>query len=428
MAHLLGRGAPLLAAGGLALVLAASPALAVVSATTEGSAVIVESDEATDVVTMSCVGDEASVNDDPALPALACGAVTRVLVDAEDGAHTVNLGGVTHLAFPQLTRTSVDVDDSAFDPDSVTGSEARDVVQADFADDVSTGLGADWVDGAGTASGGDGNDTLREIAVSVRGGPGDDLIVGAPAELIDGGGGFDTVVIDYSSFTSPPPVALTITDTSINGVTATAGVEVYDVTAADFNRQDRVNSASYSGRVSFHGRDGNDIFVGGPGADVADGGLGIDDLNPGPGSDLVLGGDGDDTISARDGFGDVVECGPGVDTVTADRIDTLSGCENVALPAPETSRIDGPKKVRVGTKATFLFAASVASATFECQRDAGAFIPCASPFKLRTRKLKVGRHTLHVRAVQPAGNADPTPSSFTFKVKPKPKRKPGAHA
>ncbi len=108
---------------------------------------------------------------------------------------------------------------------------------------------------------------------------------------------------------------------------------------------------------------------------------------------------------------------PGNDTVTADRADVLSGCENVSLPAPETSRIDGPKKATKGTKAFFTFAASVASATFECQVDTGAFKPCASPFKVKTKKLKTGKHTLNVRAVQPAGNADPTPSTFTFKVK-----------
>ena len=64
-------------------------------------------------------------------------------------------------------------------------------------------------------------------------------------------------------------------------------------------------------------------------------------------------------------------------------------------------------------------AASVASATFECQIDTGAFKACSSPFKLKTKKLKTGKHTLTVRAVQPAGNADPTPSTFKFKVRPK---------
>ena len=297
---------------------------------------------------MTCDDDEANVNGTSALPALACDDVTNVLVDAEDGANTVNLGGLTLLAFPLLARTSIDVADS--DADSITGSEARDVVSADFLDDASTGLGDDWVEGAGSVSGGEGNDTLREISGSVQGGSGDDLIVGAPAGLIDGGSGFDSVVIDYSAFTSQTTINLAITDTNINGAIATAGIEAYDVTASDGVRADGINSSSYSGRVSFHGRAGNDTFLGGPGADVADLALGNDVVDPGPGSDFVLTGEGDDTIAVRDGFGDVVECGQGTDTVTADRVDVLSGCENVALPPPDTSRIDGPTKVTKGTE------------------------------------------------------------------------------
>jgi Ca2+-binding RTX toxin-like protein len=335
-------------------------------------------------------------------------------VDAHGGADTVNLGGVTLLAFPALRQTSIDVEDAS--ADSVTGSEARDVVDADLRDDVSTGVGDDWVAGAGSASGGPGNDTLRAIGGSVQGGPGDDLIVTPGSGPLDGGSGFDTVVVDYSIFTLEQTVGLAITDTSINGSTATDGIEQYDITTSDGDRADTVDSRSYSGRVTFHGRAGGDTFVGGPGADVADVGSGNDLVDPGPGSDFVLGGDGDDTVSVRDGFADVVECGPGADSVTADRVDVLSGCENVALPAPDTGRIEGPTKVTKGTKAFFTFAASVAGATFECLVDTAAFKACASPFKVKSKKLKAGRHTLSVRAVQPAGNADATPSTFRFKV------------
>jgi RTX calcium-binding nonapeptide repeat (4 copies) len=281
---------------------------------------------------------------------------------------------------------------------------------------VSTGLGDDWIEGADSASGGDGNDTLRQISGSAAGGPGDDLIVTPGAGPLDGGGGFDTVVADYSIFTTELAVGLVLTDASINGSIVSTGMEGYDVTTSDGGLADTIDSRLYSGRVTFRARAGDDTFLGGPGADVADLGLGNDVVDPGPGSDFVLGGDGDDTIAVRDGFGDVVECGPGNDTVTADRVDVLSGCENVALPAPETSRIDGPKKVTKGPKVFFTFAASVSAATFECQVDTGAYKPCVSPFQVKTRKLRSKKHTLSVRAVQPAGNADQTPSTFTFKV------------
>ena len=136
---------------------------------------------------------------------------------------------------------------------------------------ASTGLGDDWVEGAGSVSGGEGNDTLREISGSVQGGSGDDLIVGAPAGLIDGGSGFDSVVIDYSAFTSQttrqpgdhrrghqrlrprPPASRRTTSRRPTGCRPTAST-----------------AAFYSGRVSFHSRAGDDTFLGGPGADVAD--------------------------------------------------------------------------------------------------------------------------------------------------------------
>jgi hypothetical protein len=414
------RAATSVTAAGVALVLAAGPAVAVVSATTDGvDTVMIESNALGDLMTLACVDDLANVNGDPAAPDLACEDVAFVEVDANGGEDSVNLGGVTLLAFPGLVETFIDVEDLA--ADSVTGSEGRDLVHADGLDDVSTGVGDDWVEGAGSASGGEGNDTLRDILGAVQGGPGDDLIVTTGAGPFDGGLGHDRLVIDFSSFTNQTALGLVLTDATINGSTGATGIEEYDVTSAGGAGADVIDSRLYSGRVTFHARAGDDSFLGGPGADVADLGAGNDAVDPGPGSDLVLAGEGDDWISARDGFGDVVECGPGNDTVVADRSDVLSGCENVALPPPETSRIAGSKRVVKGTKAYFTFAASVSSATFECQVDARPFKPCASPFKMRAKRLSTGKHTLVVRAVQPAANPDPTPSSFRFKVKPRPR-------
>lgn len=409
------RAATLVVVAGTALVLAAAPALAAVTVSTDGvDTVTITSNAAGDLMAMSCVAGEANVNGSSALPALPCTDVAFVYVDANGGADTVNLGGVTLLAFRGLLQTSIDVADSSVD--SVIGSEARDVVHADILDDVSTGAGDDWVQGAGSASGGDGNDTFRQISGSVQGGPGDDLIVAPGAGPLDGGTGFDTLVVDYSVFTAQQTVGLVITDTNINGSITTASIEAYDVTASDGPGADSIDSRNYSGRVTFHGRAGNDTFLGGPGADFADLGAGNDVFDPGPGSDLVLAGDGDDTISVRDGFADLVHCGPGNDTVIADRVDVLSGCESVVLPPPETGVIQGPKKITKGTKTFLTFGSPVLGATFVCQIDGKPFKHCSSPYKMKTRKLAIGRHTLLVRAVQPADNADPTASSFRFKV------------
>jgi uncharacterized repeat protein (TIGR01451 family) len=57
---------------------------------------------------------------------------------------------------------------------------------------------------------------------------------------------------------------------------------------------------------------------------------GTDDLAPGTGRDRVWGGPGNDTIAARDGSRDVIDCGAGLDRVTADRRDRVRGCERVS--------------------------------------------------------------------------------------------------
>jgi Ca2+-binding RTX toxin-like protein len=43
----------------------------------------------------------------------------------------------------------------------------------------------------------------------------------------------------------------------------------------------------------------------------------------------VSGGSGNDTIQARDGERDTIDCGSGKDTVVADKIDVVKGCEKV---------------------------------------------------------------------------------------------------
>ena len=84
------------------------------------------------------------------------------------------------------------------------------------------------------------------------------------------------------------------------------------------------------GRDRLFGGSDNDRLLGGAKADELLGDTGNDQLVPGTGRDRVWGGPGDDTISARDGSRDVIDCGAGLDRVTADRRDRLRGCERVS--------------------------------------------------------------------------------------------------
>ena len=77
------------------------------------------------------------------------------------------------------------------------------------------------------------------------------------------------------------------------------------------------------------GMAGADTIFGGGGPDQVYGGNGNDLIEPGQGRDVVKGGPGKDRILARDGFKDRILCGPGKDTVKADRKDFVKGCEVV---------------------------------------------------------------------------------------------------
>ena len=83
--------------------------------------------------------------------------------------------------------------------------------------------------------------------------------------------------------------------------------------------------------------------------------------------------------------------------------------------APDT-RITGSKIKKKKGKATFEFEGSGGDGalTFECSLDGKAFGRCSSP--ARYKRLKRGRHTFAVRALD-AGGADPTPAEKRFKSK-----------
>ena len=93
-----------------------------------------------------------------------------------------------------------------------------------------------------------------------------------------------------------------------------------------------------SGRDRLWGADGDDVIEagagndrlwGGTGSDRLDGSTGADWIGGGPGSDIVSGGAGNDRVNTVDGAPDHVRCGSGRDRLRADRVDVVSGCEDV---------------------------------------------------------------------------------------------------
>jgi large repetitive protein len=95
---------------------------------------------------------------------------------------------------------------------------------------------------------------------------------------------------------------------------------------------------------------------------------------------------------------------------------------NEESPPPDTDILDRPNDPTNATSASFAFAGSddsspPAELRFECRLDSHAeeaFGACTSPH--RHTSLSAGSHTFEVRAVDGAGNVDPTPAGYTWTV------------
>jgi hypothetical protein len=81
---------------------------------------------------------------------------------------------------------------------------------------------------------------------------------------------------------------------------------------------------------------------------------------------------------------------------------------------PDTTVASGPPVEATTGSASFMFTSSEAGSTFVCSLDASGFAPCTSPKTYDG--LGDGNHAFRVQAVDPAGNADPTPASYTWRI------------
>lgn len=98
--------------------------------------------------------------------------------------------------------------------------------------------------------------------------------------------------------------------------------------------------------------------------------------------------------------------------------------ETAAAPdttPPDTAITGGPADGdTVGVLPSYAFnSPDDNTATFECSFDGGSYAPCTSPYQV-AGGTSPGAHTFAVRAKDPAGNVDPTPSSRDFTYDPTP--------
>src|SRR5262249_9904170 len=81
---------------------------------------------------------------------------------------------------------------------------------------------------------------------------------------------------------------------------------------------------------------------------------------------------------------------------------------------PDTMITGGPSGDVASSEAVFTFTCTETQCTFKCQIDSGAFSDCHSGDTFDVTTL--GPHTFRVKAIDRAGNEDPTPASQTWNV------------
>jgi hypothetical protein len=81
---------------------------------------------------------------------------------------------------------------------------------------------------------------------------------------------------------------------------------------------------------------------------------------------------------------------------------------------PATTITSGPQGTTSAITARFTFASSKPRSTFECQFDGGSWSSCSSPQSYSS--LALGIHVFSVRAIDAAGNVDPTPAADSWTI------------
>ena len=84
------------------------------------------------------------------------------------------------------------------------------------------------------------------------------------------------------------------------------------------------------------------------------------------------------------------------------------------IKPPDTSITRGPAATVSTTTVSFAFSSSESGSTFECKRDNGAWRACISPKGYSS--LAAGAHAFSVRAIDAAGNVDPTPPTWSWMI------------
>lgn len=242
-----------------------------------------------------------------------------------------------------VATARIRVEGTLSDSEWVHGTEGADLLQGDGAPDALRGLGgndtlngaggADWLDGGDDhdqISGGAGNDSVWGRAGDdtldggaggdlLRGGEGDDVLIsgegvesGPIRDVLDGGAGFDTAVIDHSELQLSPRYRF-------------HGID-FELSETGAETEERSSSETYGWQVivrnvehlRWTGGDWHDEVTGGRYGDTISGGAGDDELRGRAGDDRLEGGEGHDELIGGSG-NDSLSGGAGGDVLSGDK-------------------------------------------------------------------------------------------------------------
>ena len=182
--------------------------------------------------------------------------------------------------------------------------------------------------------GGDGDDSANFLGTGVsgrhelHGGDGDDgLMGGVAADLLDGGPGSDRLGLGPGDELVGGLDSDSLDNTNV--VNEAFHVSLDDVANDGLGGPGTANVHSDIEALVLG--NGPDVITGSAGPDTIRAAGGADVVDGAGGYDFVDGEEGDDTITARDGLGERMDCGKGVDTAVLDDVDASLDCENVSV-------------------------------------------------------------------------------------------------
>jgi Ca2+-binding RTX toxin-like protein len=295
----LSKTAALIAAIAAAALAAPTGAGAAVTQTVNADTLTVTSDQAADTITLAAAGGVITVNGQATT--LAADRNAKIVVNAGDGADSVNASALAAADYSTLTLNGGDGDDL------LTGGSGNDDLRGDGGNDRVIGFR-----GTDDHEGGAGNDVLVWNN-------------GDGTDVMDGDAGADEVEINGAptadDINTAVPNGGRVTFTRTNLVPFAVDFSAERLTVNGLGGEDVFNGAAGlapltllsvnggSGDDSLTGGDGPDLITGGDGNDKLAGAGGDDRVIGDRGTDALLGGDGNDALVWNNGDGSDVSNG-----------------------------------------------------------------------------------------------------------------------